>query len=187
MKRIWIPQVIAIVMLLWALYPENPYGYYILLRWVCCAAFAFLAFQALARDKTPWVWIFGVTAVVYNPLFRIHLTREIWSVVNLATIFIAAASIFVLTRKPKDKDSNEPAGLPGMASKNGHTHSGDGSGPLKERIGRVERRNKWLVVVVLVIGLTTLAMLVWKCAHPLKSHGPRRPIAPLAPTRRWSP
>jgi hypothetical protein len=26
MKRIWIPQAIAAVMLLWALNPENPYG-----------------------------------------------------------------------------------------------------------------------------------------------------------------
>ena len=33
MKRIWISQAIATVMLLWALNPENPYGYYILLPW----------------------------------------------------------------------------------------------------------------------------------------------------------
>lgn len=108
---------IAIVMLLWALYPENPYGYYILLRWVCCAAFAFLAIQAFARNKTPWVWIFGVVAVVYNPIFRIHLTREIWSVVNVATILVAAVSVFALTRKTKDKDSNETAEVSGEFSK----------------------------------------------------------------------
>jgi len=47
MKRIWVPQIIASVLLVWALNPENPYGYYILLRWVCCVAFAYLAYQAL--------------------------------------------------------------------------------------------------------------------------------------------
>jgi len=96
MKRIWIPQVIAGVMLLWALNPENPYGYYILLRWVCCAAFAYLALKAFAQGKEGWVWVLGVTAVVYNPIIRIHLTREIWSVVNVVTIIIAAISVVVL-------------------------------------------------------------------------------------------
>ena len=81
---------------MWALYPDNPYGYYILLRWVCCAAFAFLAIQSLAQEKKGWVWVLGITAVIYNPLIRIHLTREIWLVINLVTIGIAWYSAFVL-------------------------------------------------------------------------------------------
>ena len=96
MKKIWILQAIATAMLLWALNPENPYGYYILLRWVCCAIFAYLAIQAIAQEKQGWVWVLGVTAVVYNPIFRIHLTREIWSVINIASIIVAIASIFIL-------------------------------------------------------------------------------------------
>ena len=28
MKRNWLPQAVAVVMLLWALYPGNPSGYY---------------------------------------------------------------------------------------------------------------------------------------------------------------
>ena len=94
MKRIWLPQVIVVLMLLWALYPENPYGYYILLRWVCCPMFAYLAFQAFAQEKQGWAWVLGVTAAIYNPLIRVHLGREIWSIVNLVTIGIAVASIF---------------------------------------------------------------------------------------------
>ena len=95
-KKIWIPQAIVIPLLLWALIPENPYGYYIVLRWICCAAFAYLAIQALNLRRDGWVWIFGITAVVYNPIFRIHATREIWSIVNVVTIALAVASIFVL-------------------------------------------------------------------------------------------
>ena len=82
-------------MLLWALNPDNPYGYYILLRWVCCGIFAFLAIRSVEKkEKQGWVWILGVTAVVYNPIIRIHLTREIWSIINVITIGIAVASIF---------------------------------------------------------------------------------------------
>ncbi len=106
MRKIWIPQAIASLMLLWALNPANPYGYYILLRWVCCGAFAYLAFQAFAQEKQGWVWILGVTAAVYNPVLRVHLTREIWSVLNVITIGIAIASVFVL--KVSDKKKTPP-------------------------------------------------------------------------------
>ena len=96
MKRIWIPQLVAIVMLLWALNPENPYGYYILLRWVCCGVFAYLALKAYEHEHQGWVWILSITAAVYNPIIRVHLTREIWSVINVITIGIAVASIVTL-------------------------------------------------------------------------------------------
>jgi len=83
-------------MLLWALNPENPYGYYILLRWVCCAAFTYLALKAHAQGKDGWVWVLGVMAVIYNPIIRIHLTREIWSVINIATLIPTVLSIYVV-------------------------------------------------------------------------------------------
>lgn len=99
MKRIWLPQTLVSGMLLWALNPDNPYGYYILLRLVCCAVFAYLAFQAFEIEKKEWVWILGTMAGIYNPIFRIHLTREIWSVVNVITIGMAVVSIFVIKKK----------------------------------------------------------------------------------------
>lgn len=93
-------------MLLLALNPQNPYGYYILLRWVCCACFAYLAIRAHAFEKTGWVWTLGITAVVYNPVIRIHLTREIWSFVNVATVAVALTSIFVLAQ-PIENETKE--------------------------------------------------------------------------------
>ena len=94
MKRVWVPQLVAVFMLLWALNSENPYSYYILLRWVCCPIFAYLAFRGHEFGQRDWVWVMGVTAAVYNPILRVHLTREIWSVVNVVTIGIALASVF---------------------------------------------------------------------------------------------
>lgn len=86
-------------MLAWALNPANPYGYYILLRIVCCAVCAYLALAAAGSDKTPWTWTLGIFAVIYNPIVRIHLTREIWSVVNVVTIIVLAVSVAHLVRK----------------------------------------------------------------------------------------
>ncbi len=92
-----------IIMLLIALNPDNPYGYYILLRLICCTAYAYLAFQALKLKKEGWVWIFCVIAIVYNPIIYVHLTREIWSIVNIVTIGVAIVSIFVLKTKKEEK------------------------------------------------------------------------------------
>ena len=97
-RRIWIPQVIASLMLLWALYPDNPYAYYTLLRVVCCGVFAYLAVQAHKQQNSDWVWILGSIAVLYNPIATIHLTREIWSIVNVVTIIVAGISVVVLRR-----------------------------------------------------------------------------------------
>jgi hypothetical protein len=83
-------------MLLCALNPDNPYGYYVVLRWVCCGVFAYLASQASVLKLQGWVWVLGVTAAVYNPIFPFHLTREIWSVINVVTIGIAFVSIFAI-------------------------------------------------------------------------------------------
>jgi FtsH-binding integral membrane protein len=107
MKRIWIPQVIAIAALLWAFNPNNPYGYYIFLRWVCCGVFVYLAFQAAEQKNQNWLWVLGITALVYNPIFRVHLTREIWSAINILTIGVAIASIYKLSHPDGVDDEQE--------------------------------------------------------------------------------
>ena len=43
-------------MLFWALWPHNPYGYYVLLRWICCAAFAYLVVWSVHGDRTRIGW-----------------------------------------------------------------------------------------------------------------------------------
>ena len=89
-------------MLFWALNPENSYGYYTLLRFVCCPIFAFLAYRYQEMTRSEWVWIFGVLAVIYNPFVRVHLSRDIWSIVNVATIVVNIVSIFIQNQKEKE-------------------------------------------------------------------------------------
>ncbi len=91
-----LPQAIAILMLLWGLYPRNPYGYYMLLRVVVCAVCAYVAVRAASLDRTGWAWVLGVAAVVYNPIIPVHLTRGPWSIVNALTVAILVGSVFAL-------------------------------------------------------------------------------------------
>jgi hypothetical protein len=90
-----LPQAIAGGMLLWALYPGNSSGYYTLLHWVCCGTLIYLVYKAVKLKRQIWIWILVITALVYNPIFRLHL-GELWFTINLITAGIVVVSIFPL-------------------------------------------------------------------------------------------
>jgi FtsH-binding integral membrane protein len=90
------PQIFSIILLSWALYPQNPYGYYIFLRIICCLTFAYIATRFYYSDKLVFMWIMVSFGILYNPVIRIHLNREIWSVINIITIVVIVLSLFLL-------------------------------------------------------------------------------------------
>lgn len=88
-----VPQVVCVVLLLWAIFGDNPYGYYVLLRWICCPTLAWLAWRAYGLGRVNAAWLLGVAALVYNPVIRVHATRDFWRGVNAITIVLLIASI----------------------------------------------------------------------------------------------
>lgn len=70
---------------------DMPYGYYQLLRVLVFCATAYLAFESHKRGDVAWAWALGATAIVYNPFFKLALGREIWTMVNIATIVLFIA------------------------------------------------------------------------------------------------
>jgi len=98
-KRIvslYIVWLIAAVMLVSAATQKHPYSFYMLLRWICCPVFAYSAVAAYQKNRAPWVWIFGTLALLYNPIFRVHLDRSTWIGVNWLTAgaIVIAAAVF---------------------------------------------------------------------------------------------
>jgi uncharacterized membrane protein YccC len=89
-----IPAIIAALMLLGAV-GDWPYGYYQLLRWVTCGAAVFVAFMAYNWQKLWATWLFGIIAVLFNPLVPIHLTKELWQPIDVicALLFVAVSAI----------------------------------------------------------------------------------------------
>jgi len=93
--------VIAIGMLLLAI-PSGiwPYGYYILLRWVVTGAALFVLWTSYELKKQAWVWIMGITALLFNPIAPIHLDKETWVVID----FIVAGVFLISILKIKSEN-----------------------------------------------------------------------------------
>lgn len=85
-------RLIAAGMLIFAII-DLPYGYYIFLRIIICILSCFTAYVALVSDKKPWIWIFGVIAVLFNPIIPIYLDKEIWTVIDIIVAIIFAVSV----------------------------------------------------------------------------------------------
>ena len=83
-----------------------PYGYYVLLRWVVCPVAAYTALEAAKQPKKGWTWVFGVLALVFNPILPVHLTREVWPVVDFAACVLMLVS--VATVKTRSGQSQTP-------------------------------------------------------------------------------
>jgi Family of unknown function (DUF6804) len=99
MKRIaglYVAWLVAAGLLVYAAVERHPYSFYTLLRWICCPVFAYSAFAAHEKNRVLWVWVFGVLAGLYNPIFRVHLDRSTWTNVNWLTVagLVVAAFIF---------------------------------------------------------------------------------------------
>lgn len=61
-----------------------PYGYYLLLRLVATGVFIWAAIVAYERKNDILPWVFGVLVILFNPIIKIHLPKEVWAVVDIA-------------------------------------------------------------------------------------------------------
>ena len=93
--------VMMMVMLGIALFPIRYYGYYVLLKIVICGGCAFLAANAYDDGRKHLVWVMGGLAVLYNPIIRFPLGRELWMVINILTIIVLIAAMRSLKSKVK--------------------------------------------------------------------------------------
>lgn len=92
--------IIAAVAVGLALLPM-PYGYYMLMRLVMTAVFAYSAYLLYEQGKGMW-FVLAATAVLYNPLIPIHLgDKGLWTIVNIATLGILYAADRALEREGK--------------------------------------------------------------------------------------
>ena len=72
-----------------------PYGFYTLLRIIVTGIFIWAAFITYEKKEGVLPWIFGFGAILFNPLVKIHLPKELWAVIDISS------GIFLLVVKSK--------------------------------------------------------------------------------------
>ncbi|MCC6229859.1 MAG: hypothetical protein IT432_11600 [Phycisphaerales bacterium] len=94
---------VAAAMCVFAL-ADLPYGYYTLLRLVVCATSISVGLQLVMTGRVRWSLLAWGVALLYNPLVRVGLERDVWAMVNLGT----AATLMVgawMMRRPKASEA----------------------------------------------------------------------------------
>jgi hypothetical protein len=84
--------IVAAIMLILAIPPIWPYGYYMLLRVVVCGV-SVGAIIILRQSQGSLLVAFIVTALLFNPVFPAHLSKELWAPIDLgvAGLFIVVS------------------------------------------------------------------------------------------------
>ena len=87
---------IGAVMLVFAAAEKQPDNFYTLLRWVCCAVFAYSAVTSFQMKRMVWLCIFAALAALFNPIFPLPLSRGVWTVADWFSIgaMVIAAVVF---------------------------------------------------------------------------------------------
>lgn len=86
-------------MLLLCLAPM-PYGYFMLVRFVMMVACGWMAYQYYQRNKTVATWVFGILAMLFQPMYKIALGRTVWNIVDvIVAIFLIVLFIFEWRRE----------------------------------------------------------------------------------------
>lgn len=104
-QNITILKIITIMLLLFAL-ADNPYWYYQILRWVVCWLAGYWAYLEYRKIHYLWTWVFGIIAVLFNPLSTIHLDKDTWIVLNIITAGILIISIIYPYMKKRTQASD---------------------------------------------------------------------------------
>ena len=93
---------IAAGMLIAAVAPL-PYGYYMLLRLVATGVFVWAVYVAYERQYQVMPWVLVLLAVLFNPIIKIHLPREIWAGIDV----VAGLVLLMISGKVRERRSGE--------------------------------------------------------------------------------
>lgn len=62
---------------------DMPYGFYQFVRFGALVGFGILAFQANEKENQIEMIIYGVLALLFQPIFKISLGRVLWNIIDV--------------------------------------------------------------------------------------------------------
>ena len=94
---------IILAILFFTCLTDLPYGYYQIVRFAALVGFALLAFQASERKSKTETIIFIFLAILFQPLIKISLGREVWNVVDVVVGIGLLVSILIKPKATNEK------------------------------------------------------------------------------------
>jgi hypothetical protein len=89
---------IGLAILLFLCLMDWPYGYFQLVRFAALIGFGILAFHANAEQKQTETIVFIGLAILFQPIFKIALGRELWNIID---VVVAIFLLISLVKKEK--------------------------------------------------------------------------------------
>jgi hypothetical protein len=88
-------KVIAIVFLFLALF-TFPIDFYKIVRIVVTSAAIISAYFDYKKNNcvTPLVFIYGIIALIFNPIFLFYLGKTLWKIMDLVTLLIFGGTVY---------------------------------------------------------------------------------------------
>lgn len=117
-KRVWIPALVAIVVLVHGLIPSIPAGYHTVIRWVCCPVFFYLALKIAWEVNEALAGVYAVSAIANNPIYPLRLTDAERAGLYLVSIALAVVAIVIL----RSEEEPEAAAAGGTDPASGERH-----------------------------------------------------------------
>lgn len=93
---------ISLSILLFLCLADMPYGYFVFVRFAAMIGFGILAFQSSESENKSLMIIYGALALLFQPLFKIALGRELWNIVDVIVGVGLIISLFINKQKTKD-------------------------------------------------------------------------------------
>jgi hypothetical protein len=100
-----IARIVGSALLFWAL-ARHPYGYFTLLRWVVCATAIYTSSVSIKVNRVPWAWVFGLIALIFNPLMPASIDRATWAYVDVAVGVLLLLSLLFVRENLSQKESS---------------------------------------------------------------------------------
>ena len=82
---------------------ELPYGFFQFVRFAALVGVAVLEYQANEKENKTEMIIYICLAVLFQPLIKISLGREIWNVVDVIVGLALLVSIFIIPKSTNEK------------------------------------------------------------------------------------
>ncbi len=94
-------KIILAILFIICLY-DMPYGFYQIVRFIGMFGFAIISYKAFVKNVNFYFVLWGASAVLINPFFKIALGRELWNIIDITWAIILIISLITKNKPFKE-------------------------------------------------------------------------------------